>query len=194
MKQNIFKILLLFFITFFLVCPSQNVFAVSLQLKGGMGTGSYKDEDAEKTSIELDIFLYESKNFQLFLGGEHFDYKLKETRFWYGSDILDSSFKGYSLIMGLQFPITQIGKFRPYLALNAGYGKGDVEIDGYSTGNDVEYLLGRVCAGVDYSINKYLSIGLELHFDYNYYDINFNHFEDENISTMGLRLGARYYF
>lgn len=201
-----------------LVLLSVEANAFSSQIRGGGGDADFKQGKGSYSMIGADIFFFEGKNLELFIGGESLQSTATNVKgkdgfsggiYNYNSDL---SFKYTGVTYGLRLKPAMSGRWRPYLALGGIGGTADYEITNIRNAvllskskDSGNFAGGRVGLGMDIGVSRRVSLGIEA--NYTQTSAAFKAVVAsaatgevkeikliDGVSTVGLSLGLRYAF
>lgn len=151
--------------------------AFSIQVRGGAGEFSTGGEGGKYSQAGADIFVYEGRNLELFLGAESLQGTspnvVDRGLFIYGGTTgtmsnAACSFKYTAVTYGLRLKPAMSGRWKPYLALGGIGGTADYEVTDVrnfvllsKSKDSANFVGGRVGLGMDIGISRRASLGIE---------------------------------
>lgn len=192
--------------------------AFSLQVRGGGGVLSLDREEGdgqgEYSQVGADIFFYEGRNLELFLGAENLQGTSTdaEGEFSGGASYnADYSFKYTAVTYGLRLKPALSGRWKPYLALGGVGGTADFEVTGIRNAvllskskDSATFGAGRVGLGMDVGLSTRFSLGMEANATGTWASFKavvaspatgeVKETRIDGVSTIGFSIGLRYAF
>lgn len=192
--------------------------AASVQVRAGVGGLGGPNQKGDFQQEGVDMFIYEGRRVELFVGVEMTSTKDAATGGYTGNGT-NSAKLNYKLditaaTFGVRFKPALSGRWRPYLDLGGIAGKADYKTDITAQSNEIllstgsgstNFVSARIGLGMDVGLGEQWSIGVAVTytqsapaFNVVVADLNTGRIEDrklnENADMVGASLGLRYAF
>ncbi len=214
MRRNLFIICFLLILSLGLLTEAG---AFSLQLRSGGGRVTAVDiEDGQLFySLGLDMFIYEGKYLDFFVGGEYSGLKPESSislPSWSGSFYTEYSIGTTAAAFGIRLKPAMKGQWKPYLSLGGIGGRVKYSIKSLDyvellskSEDSTTFIAYRGGIGTDIGLGERFSLGIEINYtggvpafkaiigDRYTGEVN-EIILNENSKMIGLNLGLRYYF
>lgn len=140
---------------------------------GGIGVSATDTEGGGGLQYGLDMFIYEGRNLDLFLGAESSNFS-ERTFEKYSPYNVYYSFKTTAIAYGLRLKMATVGRWKPYLSLGGISGKADYEVTHVDNAvlllskskDSTSFGAAKAGIGMDVGISERLSLGVEANYTY----------------------------